>query len=56
MVANISSDNDNFHETISTARFSQRCAQLQNEVKKNEKVDLKSVIKKLEQENLNLIE
>lgn len=32
MVATISSDLDNLDETISTARFAQRCSQLENEV------------------------
>jgi hypothetical protein len=56
MIANLSSDGDNIEETISTARFAQRCAQLENEVKKNEKIDLKNVVKRLEIENLNLIQ
>ena len=32
MVATLSSDIDNLEETISTARFAQRCSQLINEV------------------------
>ena len=35
MIANISSDMENFEESISTLRFSQRVGQLQNEVMQN---------------------
>lgn len=35
MIATFSSDVDNLDETISTARFAQRCSQLENEVNKN---------------------
>ncbi|CAD8100177.1 unnamed protein product [Paramecium sonneborni] len=55
MIATISSDNDNIEETLSTLRFSQRVGQLENEIRKNEKVDLEAVVKRLEQEKLALI-
>ena len=54
LITCLSSDLENFEETISTCRFSQRCGQLENVVKKNEIVDLPSQIKKLKAENQNL--
>lgn len=56
MIANLSSDLENLEETISTARFAQRCAKLENEIKKNEKIDLNVYVKRLEIENLQLKE
>eukprot|EP01016_Furgasonia_blochmanni_P031008 TRINITY_DN3210_c0_g1_i8.p1 TRINITY_DN3210_c0_g1~~TRINITY_DN3210_c0_g1_i8.p1 ORF type:complete len:633 (-),score=177.49 TRINITY_DN3210_c0_g1_i8:277-2082(-) len=54
MIATLSGDVDNLEETISTARFAQRCSQLENEIKKNEKVDLNVLVQKLEKENYSL--
>lgn len=54
MFATISPDPENLEESISTARFAQRCAQVENEVKKNEKVDADAYIKVLEKENSEL--
>ncbi|CAK83511.1 unnamed protein product (macronuclear) [Paramecium tetraurelia] len=55
MIATISSENDNIEESLSTLRFSQRVGQLENEIRRNEKVDLEAVVKRLEQEKLVLI-
>ena len=55
MIATISSENDQIEESLSTLRFSQRVGQLENEIRKNEKVDLSAVVKRLEQEKLQLI-
>jgi len=54
MVATLSSDIESLEETVSTARFAQRCSQLVNEIKKNEKIDLNMLVKKLEYENVQL--
>eukprot|EP01017_Pseudomicrothorax_dubius_P037016 TRINITY_DN5372_c0_g1_i1.p1 TRINITY_DN5372_c0_g1~~TRINITY_DN5372_c0_g1_i1.p1 ORF type:complete len:572 (+),score=78.36 TRINITY_DN5372_c0_g1_i1:123-1838(+) len=56
MVATMSSDIDNLEESVSTARFAQRCAQLENEITRNEKVDLNILVKRLEGENASLQE
>lgn len=40
MIANISPELENFEESLSTLRFSQRVAALENEITKKEKVDL----------------
>jgi kinesin family protein 6/9 len=56
MIANLSSDADNIEETISTSRFAMRCSLLSNEIKKNERIDLNMVVKKLESENVQLRE
>lgn len=48
MIATISSEFDNVEETLSTLRFSQRVGQLENEIRRNEKVDLSAVVKRLE--------
>ncbi|CAD8172512.1 unnamed protein product [Paramecium pentaurelia] len=55
MISTISSENDNIEETLSTLRFSQRVGQLENEIRRNEKIDLEAVVKRLEQEKLILI-
>ena len=54
MIANLSTEAENIDETISTARFAQRCAKLENEVRKNERMNLHIVIKNLEKENYSL--
>lgn len=51
MIANLSSDIENEDETISTARFAQRCAKLVNEIRINEILDLNITVQKLESEN-----
>jgi len=56
MIANLSSDMDNLEETISTSRFAQRCSLLVNEIKKNERIDLNVLVRKLEFENVQLKE
>ncbi|KRX08676.1 P-loop containing nucleoside triphosphate hydrolase [Pseudocohnilembus persalinus] len=54
MVANISPELENYEESVSTLRFSQRVAALENEISKKEKVDLQLMVNKLEQEKLLL--
>ena len=48
MIATISSDLDNLEETISTSRFAQRCASLENEITKNQKIDFQILCQKLQ--------
>lgn len=55
MVATFSCDLDNLDESISTARFAQRCSQLENEISKNEKIDLSSLVSRLEKEKNDLL-
>lgn len=55
MVATFSCDLDNLDESISTARFAQRCSQLENEISKNEKIDLGALVSRLEKEKLDLL-
>ena len=54
MIANLSSDTENINETISTARFAQRCSMLVNEVYVNQYRDINLRIKELEHENVTL--
>eukprot|EP01022_Parablepharisma_sp_SALTPOND_P000976 TRINITY_DN105369_c0_g1_i1.p1 TRINITY_DN105369_c0_g1~~TRINITY_DN105369_c0_g1_i1.p1 ORF type:complete len:518 (-),score=45.91 TRINITY_DN105369_c0_g1_i1:930-2483(-) len=54
MIANISAEMDNIDESVSTARFAQRCSMLVNEVHMNQHMDLNLIIKKLEEENTAL--
>lgn len=54
MIATFNCDLENLDETISTARFAQRCSQLENEISKNEKVDLNALVARLEQEKEEL--
>jgi kinesin family protein 6/9 len=54
LITCLSIDAENFDESISTCRFSQRCGQLENVVKKNEVIDLPSQVKRLKAENLQL--
>ncbi|KAL4488373.1 hypothetical protein ABPG72_019223 [Tetrahymena utriculariae] len=56
MIANISTELDNFEETISALRFSQRVGQLENEIHKNQKLDLNSMVERLEQEKQQLLD
>ena len=54
MVATLSSELDNLDESVSTARFAQRCAMLVNEVYVNQHVDLNLMVRRLEEENTRL--
>eukprot|EP00347_Sterkiella_histriomuscorum_P023771 403333442 len=54
MIANMSPDIENEEESISTARFAQRCAKLVNELRVNEVLDLNTMVQRLETENYNL--
>lgn len=55
LITCLSVDAENFEETVSTCRFSQRCGQLENVVKKNEIIDHATQIKKLKNENALLM-
>ncbi len=54
MVATLGSELDNIDESVSTARFAQRCAMLVNEVYVNQHEDLNLMIRRLEEENSRL--
>jgi len=54
MIATISSEFSNIDESISTARFAQRCAMLVNEVYVNQHMDLNMMVKRLTEENSRL--
>jgi kinesin family protein 6/9 len=54
MIANMSPDLENEEETLSTARFAQRCAKLVNEMRVNEVLDVKIILQKLSSENEKL--
>ena len=51
LIATISSDIDCLDETISTMRFAQRCAKVENEISINEHMDLNILVNKLHNEN-----
>ena len=51
MIANVSPDLENEEETLSTARFAQRCAKLVNELRVNEVLDVNLILQKLSSEN-----
>ena len=51
MIATLSSDIENEEESLSTARFAQRCAKLVNEIRVNEVLDLNMMVQKLSNEN-----
>jgi len=51
MIANMSPDQENEEETLSTARFAQRCAKLINEIRVNEVLDVNLILQKLSSEN-----
>ena len=63
MIANLSSNVEHFEETLTTCRFSTRCARLENtviitiyflnpfQIQKNEKVNLDDLAKRLRKEN-----
>lgn len=54
MMTCLSLENSSFEETLSSCRFSKRCAQLENSISRNEHIDKDSLIKKLLAENLKL--
>ena len=54
MIANMSTDMQNEEETISTARFAQRCQKLVNELYQNVHLDTTVCMQKLQQENREL--
>jgi kinesin family protein 6/9 len=47
MIATMSGERGNMEESISTARFAQRCQILENEIKINEQLNLSEVVKRL---------
>eukprot|EP00743_Colponemidia_sp_Colp-15_P006180 GILK01006645.1.p1 GENE.GILK01006645.1~~GILK01006645.1.p1 ORF type:complete len:627 (+),score=116.77 GILK01006645.1:176-1882(+) len=51
MIATLAADIENLEESISTARFAQRCSMLTNEVTVNEQVDMNLMVQRLEREN-----
>ena len=54
MVANLTLEQSSFGETLATAKFAQRCSQLQNIVQVNETIDYKQLSEKLKIENKRL--
>lgn len=48
MIATLSTEKASEDETLSTARFAQRCQKLINDISINEQVDLNSVVKRLQ--------
>ena len=54
LIANASSDIHFIDETMSTMRFALRCAKVQNEISKNEHMDLNILVNKLYNENQDL--
>jgi kinesin family protein 6/9 len=44
MIANMSAELENEEETLSTARFAQRCGKLVNEMRVNEVLDLNNML------------
>ena len=54
LVANVSSSLEFIDETMSTMRFAMRCAKVQNEIIRNEHMDLNILISKLQNENNEL--
>lgn len=54
LVANVSSSLEYIDETMSTMRFAMRCAKVQNEIMKNEHMDLNILVTKLQNENNEL--
>jgi kinesin family protein 6/9 len=54
LIANVSSDIHYIDETMSTMRFALRCAKVQNEISKNEHMDLNILVNKLYNENQDL--
>ena len=54
LVANVSSSLEFIDETMSTMRFAMRCAKVQNEIIRNEHMDLNILVSKLQNENNEL--
>jgi kinesin family protein 6/9 len=54
MVATLALDKSNEDETLSTARFAHRCQKLVNDISINEQHDLATVVKKLQEQNIEL--
>ena len=54
LIANVSSDIHYIDETMSTMRFALRCSKVQNEISKNEHMDLNILVNKLYNENKDL--
>lgn len=54
MIATLSIDKSNEDETLSTARFAHRCQKLVNELHINEQLDLNTVVKRLQEQNIEL--
>lgn len=54
MVATLALDKSNEDETLSTARFAHRCQKLVNNISINEQHDLATVVKKLQEQNIEL--
>lgn len=54
MVATLSVEKDNIHETLSTCQFGQRVARIQNRAVINQTSDLAAVVSRLEEENRKL--
>lgn len=54
LIANVASTLEFLEETISTMRFSVRCGKVQNQVTKNEHMDLNMLVSKLQNENIEL--
>ena len=48
MIATLSTYKNNEEESLSTARFAQRCQKLVNELKINEQLDVNTVVKMLQ--------
>jgi Kinesin motor domain len=56
MIANLGLERAHLGESLATARFAQRCAQLENHAVVNEQVDYKFLAEKLQAENHRLLE
>lgn len=54
LIANVSSNVEYLDETMSTMRFAARCAKVQNEIIRNEQLDLNMLVSKLQSENKEL--
>jgi kinesin family protein 6/9 len=54
MVANISATKEDIHESLGTCRFARSVQMIQNDMKKNERVDAGVIIAKLKKEVADL--
>jgi len=50
MIATVNPEIENYDESVSTLKFSQRVGLIENEVKKNEKIDIQVVINNLKED------